>query len=77
MRDLQGDVYARFPPPCETIRPNDFIHRISPREVVLQIAALFKGYPDLAREFNVFLPPGYSLQPEGEGKSQLYFVEQT
>jgi len=43
--------------------------RIHPREVVLQIAMLFDGYPDLAQEFNVFLPPGYTLQPQGEGKA--------
>lgn len=46
-----------------------FSSSIGPSEVILQIAALFNGYPDLAREFNAFLPPGYLLHPRGEGKA--------
>lgn len=48
--------------------------RIDPGDVVLQIAALFNGYPDLTREFNAFLPPGYRLQPRGEGVSSCIIL---
>lgn len=70
MRDLKDNVYVFFcfcSPLLYALRPDIFIlHRIRPSEVVLQIEVLFDGYPDLARDFNVFLPPGYMLQPHGE-----------
>ena len=47
---------------------------IGPGDVVLQIAALFNGYPKLAKEFNVFLPQGYNLQPFGEGKASYMIL---
>jgi paired amphipathic helix protein Sin3a len=71
MRDLKGNMYVAlmfwsffFP-----IDAYLSYSSIGPGEVILQIAALFNGYPDLAREFNAFLPPGYLLHPRGEGKT--------
>ena len=43
--------------------------RIDPTEVLLEIAALFNGFPDLTMGFNAFLPPGYLLDARGEGKT--------
>ena len=77
MRDLQGDVYVSFFLRLTILHTfllstqHFFLFprcRIDPREVLLQIAALFNGYPDLVVEFNAFLPKGYRLQPEGMGK---------
>jgi len=47
---------------------------IGPGDVVLQIAALLNGYPDLAKEFNSFLPKGYRLQPFMEGKTSYMIL---
>ena len=70
MWDLKGDVYVVFShPPFSSCLTNFSTTSIGPSEVLVRIAALFNGYPDLAREFNAFLPPGYLLHPKGEGKS--------
>ena len=70
MRDLKGNVYVIVPFDIQVHLTDLLLWRISigPSKVLLRIATLFNGHPDLALEFNTFLPPGYRLHPEGEGE---------
>jgi hypothetical protein len=55
------------------IRSN-FRSRIDNNEVVLQICELFNGYPSLVKEFNAFLPHGYTLEPSGLEESDEAYI---
>lgn len=42
---------------------NNLFTRLSDSDVVIRICELLVGYPSLVKEFNAFLPNGYSLVP--------------